>query len=174
MARTSFSAMYRSLLTPDAQAEFDRLVSSGSILAEVNKVSGLPAPVTSKSTVYRKGFKHNRRILFGPTVGDWLESIVTQGKRSATKGEKRTGKGEPRASKDLMSHPVGGSHAMGAFGVVTEPKKKTTGQARFEVRGSETHVRGRPASEWMDYLNGIFFMAWFRRRHGPKGTRLTF
>jgi hypothetical protein len=170
MSRTSFSSMYRSLLTANEKALFNRIVESDAVLDELG--------LNRRSRFFAKGFpakdSKGRTIKsYGPRVYLWLDSIAEKGGRPASVKEMGKGKGERASSKDLMSPPRGGSQAMGAFGVVTEKGHKDTGHVKFEARGSKSHMRKRPADQWIAFAQEIFeSAAKERNKNRPKSTEL--
>lgn len=143
MSRTSFSSMYRSLLSKEEQELFREIVKNDVILNEMG--------LTRTSKFYKYGFKGQDKPF---TVYAWLLSITKKG-------------------KDLLSHPAGGSQAMGRFDVETKPGKKDTNLVKFETRQS-TKFRASsdprrsdptviPASKWVAYAKEVFKEAYTKR-----------
>ena len=135
MCRTSFSSIFRSLLSRTEQDLFRQIVKKDLILNELS--------LTRKSMFFKKG--HGTKRFKGPTVFNWLNSIMGSG-------------------KDLLSPAFGGSAAMGKFDV-----KEKTDTVRFEARGSVTHGDAsgqmiQPASNWICFAEKVFKKAFTDRK----------
>lgn len=126
MARTSFSSMYRTLLSKEEKKLFNAIVTSDGILKELG--------LDRKSKFFKSGFKGQGKAI---TVYEWLVSIMNPG-------------------DDLLSPPAGGSQAMGRFDVETAKGKKDTGLVKFETRGSSSHTNNQAAKDWVAYAEKTF------------------
>jgi hypothetical protein len=155
MARTSFSSMYRELLSRREKRLFDGIVSRRAILDKMS--------LTRRSLFYAHGVQGPLRKL---TVDAWLQSIPK-------KGRLRAGREETRSQKDRLSLPAGGSRAMGRFDVETRPDEDDTMLVRFETRGT---IKGpsRRLEEWVSYAKERFRQAFLKRNRPGKSTELEF
>ena len=155
MARTSFSSMYRELLSRREKRLFDGIVRRRAILEKMS--------LTRRSLFYAHGVDGPLRKL---TVDAWLQSIPQ-------KGRLRAGREEKRSQKDRLSLPLGGSAAMGRFDVETRPGEDDTMLGRFETRGT---IQGpsRRLEEWVPYAKERFREAFLRRNRPGKSTDLEF
>ncbi len=150
MSRTSFSSIYRSsLLSKDEKILFQQMIKIDLILKEFG--------LDRKSMFFKHG--QGTRRLPGPTVFDWLTSIMGSG-------------------KDVLSPPKAGSEAMGRFDVVTTSGEKDTNLVKFEARGSVTHgnTKGEmlsPAKDWVSFAETIFKEA-FTKRNRTDSTELKY
>lgn len=155
MARTSFSSMYRELLSRREKRLFDGIVRRRAILDKMS--------LTRRSLFYAHGVHGPLRKL---TVDAWLQSIPR-------KGRLRAGREEQRSQKDRLSLPAGGSAAMGRFDVETRPDEDDTMLVRFETRAT---IKGssRRVEEWVPYAKERFRQAFLRRNRPGKSTDLEF
>ena len=149
MFRTSFSSVYDSLLSKDEKKMFKEIVTKDIMLNELG--------LDRKTKFFKHG--HGTKRLAGPTIYDWLISIMGSG-------------------KDLLSPPKGGSAAMGRFDVVTKAGEKDTNLVKFEARGSSTHGTGtggmdKPAKDWVSFIETIFKQA-FTDRSRAGSTELKY
>lgn len=169
MSRTSFSSMYRALLDDDEKALFRKLVTDNEILKAINDAN--PSLKLQPDSLFFVGGHGGGR---GPTIQQWLNSIITPSRRRDSYGRITNKKGE-WTETDLLSRPRGGSHAMGAFDVETEKGKKDTGLVKFEVRNTNAHGgRSQPASKWVEYAEKVFkYAAENRKRPSTKDDPLT-
>jgi hypothetical protein len=155
MSRTSFSAMYHSLLSKKEQALFRKIVNTDALLTELG--------LTRTSPFFKKGYGTGTHQA-GPTVYAWLRSIHQK-------------------SRDKLSPPVGGSAAMGRFGVKRSGKHKNL--VRFETRSTDRTfkdpaikklpgrtIRSQPASNWVAYAKELFEAAATDRKRTDKDTKL--
>ena len=162
MARTSFSSMYRELLSPRERTLFDQLVHSGAILRKMR--------LTRRSLFYAHGVQTHLR---GLTVDSWLRSISEKGRLDAHNRERRR-------EKDKLSEPTEGN-AMGRFDVDTDPGEEDTMLVRFETRatrqarrwGDQRHRRSVKAADWVAYAEERFREA-HRRRNRRGSTKLKY
>lgn len=170
MSRTSFSSMYQSLLSADEQAAFRNIVREQTILKKIHLTAG--------DYFFKDGHGGGR----GPTIHNWLQSIAdprTHGRRVEDKKGKTV-------HRDLLSPPRGGSAAMGAFDVETEPGKKNTKLVRFETRNTArdfktvekqrgfSSIRVQPAAQWVAYARELFqYAATERKRPSVKDDPTT-
>jgi hypothetical protein len=144
MCRTSFSSIFRFLLSPAEQAMFRQIVDKKLILNKLGLAD------SSQFFIHGHGTSKTK-----PTVSMWLKSIL-----------------RPIKDKDLLSFSrasrdaggFNGSEAMGRFDV-----KTITDTVRFEVRGSVTHgdARGamiQPSSDWVCFAEKVFRKAFTDRK----------
>jgi hypothetical protein len=155
MARTSFSSIYRELLSTKEKDLFDEIVKSGAIVKKMG--------LTKKSLFYAHGVRGPLKSL---KVSDWLPSI-------SKKGRLKAGKDESRKEKDLLSRPVGGSAAMGKFDVQTKPGKESSMLVRLETRETK-QGRVRKVGEWVSYAEKLFKEAFTARGRKGKSTALKY
>ena len=141
MCRTSFSSIFRALLSSAEQDLFRQIVAKRLIIKDKD------LKIDDTSPFFIHGYGKEEKNLKGPTVSNWLKSIL--------------------GGKDELSYPkFRGSEAMGKFNV-----KAKTDKVRFEARGSITH--GNPkgamiksASNWVDFAKTVFESASNNRNTG--------
>ena len=162
MSRTSFSSMYRDLLTDKEQEAFRKLVQEGTIL----EVFGL-----TKTDVFFKYGYGTIAAKDGVTVDEFLQSIYNSKRKN---------------KKDELSPPDEGSAAQGRFDVNTSPNKKDTNLIKIETRGtyrkfvnpnikllpSKKSIRAQPASNWVAYAQEISEYAATNRPRNMTGDPL--
>jgi hypothetical protein len=162
MARTSFSSIYRELLSRKEQRMFDEIVRKGAILDKMG--------LTKKSLFYAHGVHTHLRKL---TVDSWLRSIVSKGHVKAHKKERRS-------EKDKLSEPTPGN-AMGRFDVEKDAGEEDTMLVRFETRatkqtakwGTTAHPHQVKRDDWVAYAEERFSEA-HRRRNRSGSTALSY
>lgn len=157
MARTSFSSMYRELLSAAEKKLFDRMVKNRAILKKMG--------LTRKSLFYAHGVHGPLKKL---TVHAWLKSIPQAGGKRVKRGKE-----EGREQKDLLSLPRGGSAAMGRFDVQTDPGEDDTLLVRFEARAT---IQGqtKKAVDWVAYAKERFKKAATARGRTGKSTAMEY
>jgi hypothetical protein len=164
MSRTSFSSMFRELLTAEEQKAFRNLVRNNKIL----DAFGLDR--SDRFFFEGHGTARNNK---GVTVHRFLESIY------ASKLKNRRDYLSPPREDDLS---IAGSAAMGRFDVETATGKKDSGLIRIETRATERsfidpaivriprsdvfpgrggrfNVRVQPAKNWEAYARDLFLFA---------------
>jgi hypothetical protein len=157
MARTSFSSMYRELLSAREQKLFDRIVRDRAVLKKMG--------LTRRSRFYAHGVHGPLKKL---TVHEWLKSIPRAGRKRV-----RRGKEESRSQKDLLSLPRGGSAAMGRFDVETEPGEDETMLVRLEARATR-QGQTKKAVDWVAYAEERFKKAATARGRTGKSTAMEY
>ena len=138
MCRTSFTSIYKTLLSSKERALFRQLVSQGHIL----RLAGLG--LDRRSRFFRYGFRTDTQ--FGPTIDEWLKSIA--------------------AGRDMLSsqHNKKLSSAMGQHNVKTQPGEKDRWLVKFETRyTSMRQGQDKVAAEWLEYARQIYRLASARR-----------
>ena len=146
LSRTSFTAMYRDLLSKEEQALFRTLVRRGIILDKMGIDRSTPFFVAGYGM-----HKHHA----GPTVDAWLSAIPRRDLLAAATGE-------------------GISGAMGRFGIEKRKGKKDTGLVKFETRADVRPIFATAAG-WLMHAFVIFLRALHNRRRpsGKDETGLT-
>lgn len=147
MSRTSFTSMYKDLLSKEEQALFLTIVRKGSILDKMGIDRSTPFFVAG----YGMHEQHK-----GPTVHAWLSAIPRQDLLSTASGE-------------------GISGAMGRFGIEKRKGKPDTGLVKFETRADRGPVFAT-AENWLMHALQLFLSAAVKRRRpaGKDQTGLTF
>jgi len=157
LCRTSFSSIFRVLLSNEEKGLFRQIVQHEIILKALHL----------KGTL--KFFVHGHHSdVTKPTLSAWLKSIVA-----------------PVAGKDLLSYSMesrkqggfNGSAAMGKFDII-----KPSDKIRFEIRGSQAYGKNsgegkekmiQPATEWVSFIEKIFKES-NKRRNSGKGKQLKY
>jgi hypothetical protein len=155
MSRTNFASIYRNLLSPREKELFKRIVGGDDLLEDLSAHDFPADPLTRGSRVFKHGHG-GARASRTPTIYEWLRSIHRRGER--------------RRGRDLLSPLKGGSAAMGAFGVETEPGKKDTRLVKFELRSTASSTK--PRTEWVKFAKDLFRAA-FASRNPTTATPLT-
>ncbi len=169
MSRTSFSSMFRELLTAEEQEAFRNLVRNNNIL------DALSLNRTDRFFINGHGSERDNK---GVTVFRFLQSIYASRLKN---------------NRDYMSPPreddlsIVGSAAMGRFDVEKTPGKKDSGLIKIETRGTEKvfsnpqitqvdiadvfpgnpdkfNVRVQPAKKWAAYVMELFSFAMGNRQ----------
>lgn len=137
MNRTSFSSMYRRLLTNTERALFRKIVKLDLILK--------PFGLNRKSPVFIEGYG-SKAHHSGPTVFSWLMGIYN--------------------GVDLLSGRIGKglSAAMGRYDVEIGKGKKDRWLVKFETRNTIMGATGIEAKDWKSYASRLYKFAAERRR----------
>jgi hypothetical protein len=137
MSRTSFSSLYKELLSKEQKSLFTKIIKNDVIL---NKMQ---MGLNRKSQFFKDGYGNNSRA--GPTIYDWLVSIIR--------------------GQDLLSDQYSRlSDAMGKYNVETKTNKKgDKWLIKFETRGTILG-REKEANNWVSYASMIYKLASERRR----------
>lgn len=152
MARTDFHSMYNSLNAQE-KVEFTSLFKDGNAFKQDNPIKGATGRNMSERVIKKKYLHADKpkyqsgaysSLLGGPTIQEWLESIVAGG----WKGR----------AKDKMSSPEGwsgGAYSMGLYGM----DDQNNSLALFEMRGSTGNDASMTPEAWSAYAYGEFFEA---------------
>jgi hypothetical protein len=137
MSRTSFSSMYKKLLSNKQQELFKKIVRDDVILKMMSP------PLKRGSPFFVNGYANDPNA--SPTIHDWLLNIIS--------------------GRDLLSNQYNPrlSDAMGRFNVDTERGKKDRWLVKFETRDTN-FGRVRKAIEWVNYASDLYKLASKRRR----------
>ncbi|MCP4401366.1 MAG: DUF4157 domain-containing protein [bacterium] len=162
MSRTSFSSIYSEILSMDEKKIFEEMVEENKILDAINSINP-KLKLSGKSRFFKHGHGGGR----GPTIYSWLKSIIEPTRVKKTD--------EGKIKTDLLSHPEGGSAAMGRFQVETELYKKDTNLVKFEMRAGPTKAADgdKGSNGWEAYAESIFKNA-AKNRNRPGSTRLVY
>ncbi len=177
MSRTSFSSIYREILSESEQELLRELVVNKKFVPALNRVNPrLKLKQNSRFFPFGHGKKRNRPL----TIQKWLESIIRPTRKKTIRpyllshpGTRNLKLGEKIIYTDQLSKPPGGSAAMGAMEVETEKGKKDTMLVRFETRSTTRQfedsdieryrrrkrsrtIHDQPAKNWVNYAKGIF------------------
>ncbi len=168
LSRTSFYSIYHSLLSSNEKLLFQHLVNANKFisvmkndlktLAEGNyKRTDLDKykrdykkdyiNITGSSPVFHLGYgSHHHEA--GPTISEWLTSIIKGGGYDNKKPTRKT---------DKLSPAAGGSASAGRYDVEGEPGHSDSKLISFEIRGSKVrNDNAQPMSNWLSFAEEVF------------------
>ncbi|MGA9995842.1 MAG: DUF4157 domain-containing protein [Pyrinomonadaceae bacterium] len=189
MSRTSFSAMFNSVLSADEQKLFKEIVKSDAI----PKALGL----AGTDEFFPGGYWGHFGDLWALFQGGKVIALASEDKntihpcssKKKTPGIDSSSCGTKVANtqitinewlnsivkqtKDALSPPPrGGSESMGKFDVQTKGQEKDL--VVFETRGETNRNRNQPADKWVAYADEVFGQAAACRPRAGTGTELIY
>ncbi|MGL4598062.1 MAG: DUF4157 domain-containing protein [Bacteroidia bacterium] len=168
LLRTSFYSIYHTLLSPNEQFLFNHLVYTNKFISVMkNDLKKLAeghykqadldqykksakkdyVNITGSSPVFHLGYGSHKHEV-GPTINEWLTSIIKGGGYDNKEKNRKT---------DRLSPTTGGSASAGRFDVENRPGHSNSNLISFEIRGSINRDNNvQPMSNWISFAEDIF------------------